>query len=203
MDTNKKHGEAGVTAARQRKTAHKRRGLFRKSEDGAAAIEFAIVAPVFLMMTFGIFEVGLNYVADRMLSVGLDTAARKVRTGQVKASEDYGANEFKEEICDHPIMFLFDCDKLLVDVQEVASFDENSWETDENGQVISEDFGFAPGGRSTINVVRAFYEWPTVINWTNFGQSTGYQIDAFDDDARVISVSTAFMTEPFGSGAGG
>ena len=191
MDQNKEYGGSGVAAVR------KRRRLFRKSDDGAAAIEFAVVAPVFFMLTFGIFEVGLNYMADRMLSAGLEAASRKVKTGQVRASPTYGMAEFKTELCGEPIMFLFDCTKLLVDVKTVASFEEDSYDTNGDGSVDTTGFGFAPGGRTTINVVRAFYEWPTVLNWTQFGQAHGYQIDAFDDNARVIFSSNAFMTEPF------
>ena len=181
----------------------KRGRTFRKSNDGTAAIEFALCAPVFFMMCFGIFEVGLNYLADRLLNTGIDNAARLIKTGQVRASPTYGMAEFKQQVCDEPIMFLFDCNNLIIDVQTVGSFEENNYETNEDGSVDTSSFGFAPGGRTTINVVRAFYEWPTIINWKNFGQAHGYDIDSFGEGSRVIAASAAFMNEPFNGGPGG
>ena len=67
------------------------------------------------MMVFGIFEVGVNYMADRMLNAGLDSAARMVRTGQAKPSDTYGETQFRQDLCNQPTMFLFDCSKLMID----------------------------------------------------------------------------------------
>jgi len=188
---------SGVKTAENPRTDEKRRQAFRKSDGGAVAIEFAIVAPVFFLMVMSIFELCLNYTADRLFNSGLDNAARLIKTGQVRASPTYGSAEFKQELCNQPIMFLFDCDNVLVDVRTVAAFQEDSYETNPDGSVNSGSFGFAPGGRTTINVVRAFYEWPTVLNWVQFGQATGYQIDVFDENSRIIAASTAFLNEPF------
>lgn len=170
---------------------------FARSNTGTAAIEFALAAPVFLMLVFGIFEVGINYMADRMLNAGVDSVARKIKTGEIRSSPTYGLTEFKEELCKEDVMFLFDCNKLYVDVQTVGSFQENKYDTDADGNLVTKDFGFSPGGRTTINVVRAFYEWPTVINWTDFAQGHGYTLDAFGDGARLIVASSAFLNEPY------
>lgn len=189
---------------RQEKADAQRRGWlrslrfeFRRSQDGAAAIEFAICAPFFFMIVLGIFEVGLNYFADRALNAGVDKVARQIRTGEIRSSATYGLPEFKTHLCNQTIMFLFDCNKLLVDVKTVAAFEANNYDTNPDGSVDSSGFGFSPGGKTTINVVRAFYEWPTIVNWTNYGQSLGYTIDAFGDGSRVIAASAAFLNEPF------
>ena len=60
-------------------------------------------------------------------------------------------------------------------------------------------FGFAPGGRSTINVVRAYYDWPTVLDWGNiaragWGGITGEGMGT--NGYRRIVGSAAFLNEP-------
>ncbi len=170
---------------------------FRKSEDGATAIEFAICAPVFFLMVFSLIEIGLNYTSNRMFNIGLDAAARQVKTGQLRQTESFNVEEFRQEICSHPIMFLFDCNKLLVDVRVVAEFDEVTFETNDEGEIVTDEFGFAPGGRSTVNVVRAFYPLPTIFPWSTFNNHGRWKLDAYADNTRVMTVSTAFLNEPF------
>ncbi len=57
---------------------------FRKSDDGAAAAEFAIVATPFFALMFGIIEVSLIYFGNVSLENGMMEAARQVRTGQLQ-----------------------------------------------------------------------------------------------------------------------
>ncbi len=189
-------GQCKITRMRERLGAS-RWNMFRKSEDGATIIEFAICAPVFFLMVFSLMEIGLNYTSDRMFSIGLDSAARKVKTGEFRANENFGAEEFRQEICNHPIMFLFDCSKVLVDVRVVAEFDEAEFEENEEGEIVTDAFDFTPGGRQTINVVRAFYPLPTLFPWSTFNNHGRWKLDAYKNNTKVMTMSVAFLTEPF------
>lgn len=56
---------------------------FRANEGGATAVEFAIIAPALIFMTFAIIESGLAFAADILLKDATYTAARTGRTGFV------------------------------------------------------------------------------------------------------------------------
>ena len=49
----------------------------RSDQRGATAVEFALVAPVLLMMVFGIFDIGHNMYTTSMLQGSIQQAARR------------------------------------------------------------------------------------------------------------------------------
>lgn len=157
---------------------------------GTAAIEFSIIALPFFLIIFGAFEVGINYMANRMLNNGTDQVARMIRTGQIRATT-FTEAQFKQELCRKGSMFMFNCSKLIVDVKEVASFDTQEIPKNPDGTLDDSQMGFAPGGRLTINVVRVYYEWPNFINWAPQG------VDEWSGTKRLIVGTSAFMNEPY------
>lgn len=157
---------------------------------GTAAIEFSIIAMPFFLIIFGAFEVGLNYMANRMLNAGTDQVARMIRTGQIQGNTHTEA-QFKQELCNRGSMFLFNCNKLIVDVKEVASFDTQEVPKNPDGTLDDSQMGFAPGGCRTINVARVYYEWPNFINWAPQG------VDEWSGTKRLIVGTAAFMNEPY------
>ena len=54
---------------------------FTRADDGAAAVEFAFVAIPFLMLVFGIIELGLLFLVSMSLENALMTVDRGIRTG--------------------------------------------------------------------------------------------------------------------------
>jgi Flp pilus assembly protein TadG len=78
----------------------RRKGLlpFRRNDSGAAAVEFALVAPVFFMMLVIVVETGLMLFTEYVLQTGVQEAARKVRTGQAQEAK-MSAADFKAEVC--------------------------------------------------------------------------------------------------------
>src|SRR5690242_12569352 len=57
-----------------------RRRLRRDGSKGSAAIEFAMVAPVFFLLLMGTIEAGIIFFAQSSLQNALNDAARLVRT---------------------------------------------------------------------------------------------------------------------------
>lgn len=49
---------------------------FRRNKDGAMAVEFALILPVFLVVLFGTMEVGNILYAKNTLQQGIETAGR-------------------------------------------------------------------------------------------------------------------------------
>lgn len=64
---------------------------------GSAAIEFAMIAPVFFLFLFGIIETGVIYFAQSTLTNAVEDAARLVRTGQLKGT--ITADQMKNAVC--------------------------------------------------------------------------------------------------------
>lgn len=90
-------------------------------QDGSAAVEFAIVAPVFLTLMFATFEIGWFYFVNSQVDAASVEAARLIRTGQAQKL-DLDAEEFKARVCARLAM-LGNCDEnLTVDVETFTSF---------------------------------------------------------------------------------
>lgn len=77
------------------KAAHAR--MRKDSRRGSAAIEFAMIAPVFFLFMFGIIETGVLYFAQSTLTNAIEDAARVVRTGQLKGT--ITADQMKTAVC--------------------------------------------------------------------------------------------------------
>jgi Flp pilus assembly protein TadG len=92
-----------------------------KSESGAAAVEFALVAFPFFMVMGCICETGLMLFAEYSIQAGVQDAARQIRTGQAQNSSMSAAN-FKSKICEITGIVI-DCqNKLTVYVRPAATF---------------------------------------------------------------------------------
>ncbi len=57
-----------------------RRRLRADSQKGSAALEFAMVAPVFFVLFMGIIEAGIMFFAQSVLQNAVTDAGRLVRT---------------------------------------------------------------------------------------------------------------------------
>ena len=93
---------------------------FKKNEDGATAIEFAIVALPFFALLFGIMELALVFFINSALVHATSEAGRLIRVGNFQACG--GADEFKALVCEN-MSGLGNCWKnVRIDVVEGASF---------------------------------------------------------------------------------
>ena len=69
-----------------------RRRLKADGIKGSAAIEFAMVAPVFFVLLMGTIEAGVIFFAQSALQNALNDTARLVRTGQTGCYTTSGGN---------------------------------------------------------------------------------------------------------------
>lgn len=172
---------------------------FRKSQDGTAAVEFALVSIPFFLILFSILEQGFFFLGNRLIDAGVNQISREIKTRQITAANT-SEEEFKIALCAKTLMAIFDCQKLSLDVRTIASFEAPAEPPVlDNGDLDTSGFGFAPGGRSTINVIRAYYDWPTILDWGNIAQAgwggiTGEGMG--NHGYRRIVGSAAFLNEP-------
>jgi Flp pilus assembly protein TadG len=169
---------------------------WQRDERGATAIEFAMVAMPFFMFCFGVLGVGLHYFSTNSLEHAVETAARKIRTGQAQNS-GMTAGEFKALVCSEASGAI-DCSKLRVHVQSgddwsispkscLGSDKKLAATSGSSSDKISETSGEA----SKVVLVTACYEWDlaTVIPFLELGDMEG--------GAALIQAATTFRTEPY------
>lgn len=95
---------------------------FRKKKDGAAAIEFALIAPMFLLLIMGTFELALVMFYSTILEGATNFGAR---LGKVNpAAEGYESKEaYIFEQVSNQIRAAIPPDKLLFTAKTYTSFD--------------------------------------------------------------------------------
>jgi len=167
------------------------RRRWRKDEDGATAVEFAIISAPFFFLLFAIIEVGAVFFTGTLLENAVLESSRQIRTGQAQ-SMGMTLENFRTELCDN-ISFVGDCDRLEFDVQVFDGFiglDQTTPMT-ADGDLDSSGFGFDPGDAGDIVLVRVYYKWPLIT--PNFGMA----LSNMRDNQRLITAATVFRNEPF------
>ena len=80
---------------------------FLRREDGATAVEFAMVAAPFLATVFAIMETAFVFFAGQTLETAAADSARLIMTGQAQ-NQAFNQAKFKTAVCAR-IYGLFDC----------------------------------------------------------------------------------------------
>jgi len=168
---------------------------FLREQDGAAAVEFAIIMVPFFALMFAIMETALVFFASQTLETAVADSGRLIMTGQAQeAKMDKAA--FKNAVCDR-IYALFDCQNgLYVDVRKYDTFANTIFTkptVDEEGNFNS-DFVYEPAGPGCITVVRLFYQWPVYLH------VGGFDLSDIAKGKRLLSATAAFRNEPYDNG---
>jgi Flp pilus assembly protein TadG len=169
---------------------------FRRQEDGAAAVEFALVAAPFLALLFAIMESAGVFFAGQALETATADSARLIMTGQAQ-TQGFSETQFKAAVCGK-IYALFDCNGgVYVDVKKYSSFSAVNVNKpiDANGNLVK-NFTYDPGGPGCIVVVRLLYEWPVYLSLA------GLNLADLSNNKRLLVATSAFRNEPFASTGG-
>lgn len=178
-------------------------GLVRRSgagdQRGAAAVEFALVAPVFFALLFSIFEAGYFFFVSSAVDQAAARAGRLIRTGQ---AQDSGApvtkQDFFDEICE-VVKHFGDCnDRLTV---EVESFDDfaglaaslSAPTCRSAGTAAVNAIPYDPGAERQIVRVRICYNHKTI------NPGLGLDLAQAADGSRELVATIVFRNEPFSS----
>lgn len=169
---------------------------FRANRRGSAAVQFALVAPLFFALLFAIIEVAMVFFANQILETGTQDAARGLFTHQ---TQDNAANitatqqKFQSELCSG-VEAMLGCNNVLFDVR---SYPVGTPFTvpplfDTGGNPISANFTFQlpPANSSNIVVVRTFYKWPLLF------MNLGFSLANIGTDKRLLTATSAFRVEP-------
>jgi Flp pilus assembly protein TadG len=164
-----------------------------RNRRGSAAVEFAMIAPVFFALLFAIIETAMVFFASQLLETATQDTARLIMTGQAQASSaPLTQAQFKTKLC-LSLSALFDCDGgIYVDVQSYASFGAITMSDQiDASRNFNTTMQYKPGGAGDVVVVRVFYQWPLFVT------GLGYNIANINGSKRLLVGTAVFRNEPF------
>lgn len=137
------------------KRARRRRAdpKLNRFQRGIASLEMALVAgPVFLAL-MAVIEIGYTQLISTVLDIGVDEAARQIRTGQVQQSGN-PITTFNNILCNR-VSSVLSCSDLVVDARNYSQFSGlPDMSIPEQGST-----SFQTGNAGDIIVVRVAYPW--------------------------------------------
>lgn len=192
--------------------------LWRKlarSKDGAAAIEFAILAIPYFMIIFAIIETFVAFAAEQLVTNAVNTLGRQLRTGQITyqmnrpATDINDVTKFRRAFCDE-VDIMIQCSeaeiatpsKLYIDARTFASFGAipktiPRVSTATFADIDPTSFKYTPGGPSTINMLRAYYRWQVITDLIRPYITTIRPSDGSLPSDFLIVATTAFQNENY------
>ena len=181
--------------------------LFLADSEGATAVEFAMVAPIFFLLIIGMIELSLVMMANAILQSAVGDAARTGITGNSPAGTN--RTDAIEAAIDSLTGGLLDPARIQLDVLVYPSFDsigkpepfsdQNGNGTYDTGEPFTDvngnghwdaDMGAAGlGGPGDIVLYRARYDWQLI---------TPFIRNVFLPDGAIhLEATTAVRNEPF------
>jgi Flp pilus assembly protein TadG len=167
---------------------------FRGAQHGTTAIEFALIAPVFIALLVAIFETTLFLFAQANLQNAATQAGRVFMTGQAQ-NGNMTQSQFQNNTVCPLVQVIFNCNNLVIVVQSYASYSSASTTAPQlynsNGTLSSGTF--SPGSPGELMIVQIAYPWSLVtgpLGFTLANQSNG--------TSEIMGIS-AFRVEPYGS----
>lgn len=189
-------------------TLHKlkrRRGGFHSDVSGSTVVEFALVAPVFLVFMFSTFEIGWFYFVNSAVDAAVGDAARMIKTGQVQKSSGTEEEKFDAlyaDICDVVDTF-GDCStRLTMEVDTYSSFTELA--ADNNPPTCADAppdqvsaIPFEPGDELQIVRVRICYLYQTLNPVIGFAYTSSIDLSESSSNKRRVISTSIFRNEPY------
>jgi Flp pilus assembly protein TadG len=166
---------------------------FGRNRRGSAAIEFALVAPVFIALLFAILETAIMFFASQVLETVTQNSARQVLTGQAQGAGYQSWSNFRDNVVCPQIPALLTCSNIFVDVESTTQFSTTTVANPINNcNFNSSGFGYNPGGPSSTVTVTLYYQWPLFVTGLGYNMS-----NLCSSNTRVLQATAAFQTEPY------
>jgi Flp pilus assembly protein TadG len=168
-------------------------------QEGAVAVEFALVCIPFIYMTIAIIELSMFFAAANMLESGVNASARSIRTGQLQTDSPADEQQaFKTDLCNR-LFALIDCSNIDLEAIHVANDDfgnANSYTPtyDANGRLISQ--GFDAGESNSVILIRVAYRYPL---WTPLFASI---FSTQTDHTIPLMTTVVIQNEPYSFNSG-
>jgi Flp pilus assembly protein TadG len=148
---------------------------FATRQDAGPAAEFALVAPVFIVVIYATVQCAIIYICNAYLETAAEEAARTVLTNQATSLT---ATQFQAAVCAN-MPAIFTCSGVMVGLQPATS--ESSIITtapafNSNG-TLQNSLPYQQPLPGQIGVLQVLYQWPVIglplgWNFANLGNGT-------------------------------
>ncbi len=194
-------------------------GIVRKlarllgDERGSYAIEFAMIAPLFLVLLLEIVDIGLLLFTQVVLDGAARDAAREIRTGQISGTGGAAQTSFDTVLCTN-VHGLVPCANITYYVGIMTQFTDVStlptYQSPTSGQQSNPNgANFNPGGfngqAQTFNTgsggsliaVRVAYDRPSLVPFANpIAILGGNTLNLASLTSTVLASTVVFRNEP-------
>jgi Flp pilus assembly protein TadG len=166
---------------------------FKRAQQGATAVEFALIAPAFIALLIAIFETTQFLYVQSNMQTAATQAARLFMTGQAQ-NGNMTQSQIEQQICP-TVQVLVNCANLFIQVESSSSASGLSTSTPQmyNAQGQLSTGSYSMGNPGDLMVVMVGYPLPVVAGPLGFflaGNANG--------TASVWGVA-AFRVEPYAS----
>jgi Flp pilus assembly protein TadG len=165
----------------------------RAAEQGATAVEFALIAPAFLATLIAVLQTALFLFAQASLQTAATQAGRLFMTGQ---AQNLSQSAFKTQVCTNYLPAVFNCNNLIVVVQNYTSFSSANTSApalyNAQGNPVN-TWAYSPGAQGQVMVVQLVYPWSVVSG------PLGFVLANLPNGAAEMMGISAFRVEPYGS----
>ncbi len=162
---------------------------FRRNRRGSAAVEFALIAPMFFALLFAIIETAMVFFASQVLETAAQDSGRLIYT-----SQNLTQAAFRTDFCNR-VGALFPCTTdLCIDVRTYppGSAITVSDPIDAGGTYVP-DCQWQQPVQGWTSVVRAFYPWPLYV--TGLGYNISNINRGSSNSKRLLAVTSAFIPQ--------
>jgi Flp pilus assembly protein TadG len=169
---------------------------FRRNRRGSAAVEFALVAPVFFALLFAIIESALVFFAGQVLETGIQDSGRLIFTSQANCANMSQA-AFKQNICDR-VSALLSCSGIDVDVRSypagtAITITDPIVSGNYVNNTVYQPPACNPNTTTDTVVVRGFYQWPLFV--TGLGYNIANINRGSTTSKRLLAATSAFRPQ--------
>jgi Flp pilus assembly protein TadG len=161
---------------------------FARRQDGGPSAEFAMMAPIFVVLIFATAQIAIIYLANAYLETAAEDTARDVLTNQTTGMN---ATQFQAEMCSH-ITALFTCSNVVVSLTPATSTTSISTTApnfNPDGSLTT-PLPYAQPSPGQIGVLEVLYQWPVI------GLPLGFNFANLGNGTYLMMSTQVFMVEP-------
>lgn len=165
---------------------------FWRSRCGTSAIEFALLVPLFLGVTFSLFETGWNMLRLGLLDRAVDQTVRDVRLGK---EGSLSQTEIRSAICGRAMIFL-QCERSLlvemIPIDTAEDFPDYDAVCVDRGSKVDPVYRYEEGQRSQIVYLRAC----VIVDPITPLLGVAMHLPKDSTGGVALTASSAFLNEP-------
>ena len=167
-----------------------------RNNEGATAVEYAIIGPIFFALLFAAVELGLILTKTSLLEMSASDISKTIYIGAA-ANGDVSKEDLEKEVCDLVGIVDPNClDNLAIELTEVPSFlaiPQSDAKCIDKDEPINPTVSFDPGSADSIVYMRICLTTGIFTPGLGFGLA----LPKTDNGKIQIVSSLAFANEPF------